>query len=501
GMALTSCLGALQADATEVDDASPHHAEIVLISDLAEGSEIQSLADSQWPEDTVVRMIRATPTSPGNAYFSVLESASSSAEISNKSRELRVRVSNAKSSKNEDFTLVWLDRENKPVDSSAIPFTVAAGSHRVVKLAAPPEDATAIELAGDDAPFDNRRYWIVAPPERKSIFVIEEKARAPEESLAYFLELLSFEESQYQIDVQRHEPGSPWYSDQDTPPAWVVLSHSATMSDADHCRNVLDAGGYVTLVLDGDADKTASDGTKIGEQMKNITSRCTEVEIGSISEGRPSEFAILERFDFGHPVLAPLADPQFNDFSRIRFWQHRRVETADLEGWRVLAWFGDDAPAMLERSVGQGQFLLMTFGWQPTQSQLALSSKFVPMMAGIVARAMPNPPDPQDGMIGDGPYTEPGIYPIADAKAMDKRVAVNVPSNESLTEPMDSSQLSRFGVRLASDIPPEPVANQQRRKMMAVELESRQSWWWWLVSACLVAVGLESMLCWGRSDR
>jgi hypothetical protein len=123
------------------------------------------------------------------------------------------------------------------------------------------------------------------------------------------------------------------------------------------------------------------------------------------------------------------------------------------------------------------------------------------MMAGIVARAMPNPPDPQDGMIGDSPYTEPGIYPIADAKAMDKRVAVNVPSNESLTEPMDSSQLSRFGVRLASDIPPEPVANQQRRKMMAVELESRQSWWWWLVSACLVAVGLESMLCWGRSDR
>jgi hypothetical protein len=104
-------------------------------------------------------------------------------------------------------------------------------------------------------------------------------------------------------------------------------------------------------------------------------------------------------------------------------------------------------------------------------------------------------------MIGDGPYTEPGIYPIADAKATDKRVAFNVPSNESLTEPMDPSQLSRYGVRLASHIPPEPVANQQRRKMMAVELESRQSWWWWLVSACLVAVGLESMLCWGRSDR
>ena len=49
------------------------------------------------------------------------------------------------------------------------------------------------------------------------------------------------------------------------------------------------------------------------------------------------EAALIDRGDvmlgeiaFDHPLFAPLAGAQFNDFTKIRFWKYRRIEASRL---------------------------------------------------------------------------------------------------------------------------------------------------------------------------
>src|SRR6185503_14634693 len=46
----------------------------------------------------------------------------------------------------------------------------------------------------------------------------------------------------------------------------------------------------------------------------------------------------------------------------------------------VLAKFDDGSPALVQLSVGKGNLLVLASGWNPTDSQFAVSSKFPPLM-------------------------------------------------------------------------------------------------------------------------
>jgi hypothetical protein len=490
GAALTACLDALQVDRADNDDAAGP-AEIIVLSDLTTGCDFQALAEYQWPEDVSLRLLRANPKKPGNASLVLLDPSDATGEY-------RVRVSNARDSVSESFRIRWLDEQSRGINDTSVECTVPRGSHRIVKLAPPPKSTIGIELEGDDCPFDNRRFVRLDAPSTATVCVVEDEGVAPEESLAYFLERLPLDTPNRTAVIRRCRPGSDWWTDQRQAPAWVVLSHAATISDADQARLVLQAGGHVTLVFDSPANTPHRDGGTLGDAFPKLTNRCAEVEIGAISEAKVREFDFWQRLDFGHPILAPLANSQFNDFSKVRFWRHRKFDGLDLAGWRVVAWFGENQPAWMERTVGSGHVQIMTAGWQPVESQLALSSKFVPLIAGIFAQAEPESRSPEEWIAGSERAPKPGIYSTEADDATSPRVAANLDVRESLTEPLDPSELARFGVRLETDQPPERVASERQRVLVAAELEARQSWWWWLVTACLLAVGLESLLCGSR---
>jgi hypothetical protein len=55
----------------------------------------------------------------------------------------------------------------------------------------------------------------------------------------------------------------------------------------------------------------------------------------------------------------------------------------------VLANFDHGKPAVLRKSVGKGEINIMASGWQPEESQFALSSKFLPLMLRYVQAALP----------------------------------------------------------------------------------------------------------------
>src|SRR6185312_8567365 len=91
-------------------------------------------------------------------------------------------------------------------------------------------------------------------------------------------------------------------------------------------------------------------------------------------------FALFGEVDFSHPLFAPFADPRYSDFTHVHFWKHRRWYIPAGAAAHVLAKFDDGSPALVQLSVGKGNLLVLASGWNPTDSQFAVSSKFPPLL-------------------------------------------------------------------------------------------------------------------------
>ena len=61
---------------------------------------------------------------------------------------------------------------------------------------------------------------------------------------------------------------------------------------------------------------------------------------------------MLGQIDFEHPIFAPFAEARFSDFTKIHFWKHRRLETDQIPGARVVARFDNGDPAFVQVPVG-----------------------------------------------------------------------------------------------------------------------------------------------------
>jgi hypothetical protein len=241
-------------------------------------------------------------------------------------------------------------------------------------------------------------------------------------------------------------------------------------------------------------------------------------------EAPDARHALLGQVDFTHPLFAPFADPRFSDFTRVYFWKHRRVDLNGLPQARALARFDDESPALFSVKAGKGQVFVLTSGWHPADSQLALSSKFVPLLysfleqtgtmavkraqyqtgttvplaAEMLTAATVKRPDGSTSQIEAGKAgiqaELPGIYGVQES-GRQWRFAVNLPSEESRTAPLPVEELERLGVPVHTTLLTSPQQVQARQeKLKHVELENRQKLWRWVVIAALAVVLLETWL-------
>ena len=250
------------------------------------------------------------------------------------------------------------------------------------------------------------------------------------------------------------------------------------------------------------------------------------IERVAVQESRPANYAMLAEIDFRHALFAPFADPRYSDFTKIHFWKYRRVEPDAFPGSRVLARFDSGDPALIEVPIGTGHLLVLTSGWQPEDSQLALSTKFVPLLYSMldysgapppsegqfhVGETLPLPsnvtdqarirlPDGSELSLSAGETnfsrtSMPGVYAIGS-----RRFAVNLDAGESRTAPLPADELERLGAPLAK--PTTVVAREIARKtyLQNAELENRQRFWRWLLVFAGAVLLLESWLA-GRTMR
>ena len=197
---------------------------------------------------------------------------------------------------------------------------------------------------------------------------------------------------------------------------------------------------------------------------------------------------------------------------------------------RVVARFDNGEPAVLERGLDKGRVFALTSGWHPEDSQLALSSKFVPMIGALIEMACGDneaiesatihqqvflpvnvngdpmfvtPPDGQEVRIAAdlSSFSEtnhPGIYRVKSGST-ESRFAVNLWLTESNTTPLNLEQLEQRGVRFGADLTRTERIDRERQQR-DTELENRQKVWRWLIVAALATLILETW-CAGRADR
>jgi hypothetical protein len=173
----------------------------------------------------------------------------------------------------------------------------------------------------------------------------------------------------------------------------------------------------------------------------------------------------------------------------------------------------------------------MASGWSRADSQLARSSKFVPLMMALLDRRDPRPFDAEEHIVGDPialPATldaskaltvhkpsgaivtlnpgstsfdradEPGIYKVDSADGP-RSFVVNLDAAESKTAALNVETLEQFGCRLANPTR-ERIEREQLRQLQNAELEGRQKLWRWIILAAIGILIVETGLA-GRIKR
>jgi Mg-chelatase subunit ChlD len=481
--------------------------KVVLISDLQQGARLAELTGFEWPADVELEL-RTVADDRGNTGLSLLADRAD-ADQSGKPAPFRVRVSNDAGAKQEQFRLAWSGTTGAEIEAYVPP-----GESRVVKVPRPPMGGPSptLKLSGDAHDFDNTLHFAGPQRQELTVFFLGTDTAADPAGLLYFLERAWDETPERIVKVVARKPSDPLTWDDVRPAPLVVLASQPSAEIAPVLDRYIREGGVVLAVLTAGAPALPS--------LAGASAQAVE-------EARGERYAMLRDVAFDHPLFAPLSGPQFGDFTKVHFWKHRKLTDQHLPGARVLARFDDGDPAVLEKASGRGRLVVFTSGWQPADSQLARSSKFVPLLTALlelrggrvtvgasyrVGDRVPVPPT--SGATGvrkpDGTVVtltaeagafdgtdQPGAY-ILGTPAGARSFAVNLDPTESLTAPLSAETLEQLGCRLVK-----PDADGQRaeaeRQQRNAELERSQAIWRVLILFAIAVLLVETGLAGWRT--
>ena len=527
GEALTMACGLLQDNKALDKTTNQTRLQVVVISDMQSGANLNALQSFEWPKEVKVSLRQVIADPAGNASVTVLRDSAES-DVDDE-KVVRVRVANDGESENEEFTIGWNLKapEAKPnnlldgelnIDSSAEladerTIQVPAGESRVIKMKpAVDQQPFAIELRGDPADFDNRFFLEPSSDQIRSIAFLGNSDRS-ESGLFYYLSEVFSSLDFLKAEVKMLE------SDVDlslTNPQLLVVAGDEIGNSEKRLRSFVKDGGQILLVLSS---------VKMEQIYRSLLDN-SKVKVG---EAKLKDFALLGEIDFKDQLFQPFADPKYSDFTRLKFWRHRTIDIpVELEP-RVVAKFDNGNPAIIRHLIGKGELVVLATGWNPEDSQLAVSTKFVPLMIGVLneiraagsqKRYVVGRPiefsaqdeivsvkDPsgnvfsltrseKENAASNSPLrftpNETGVYRTVDA-SNEFAFAVNIDPQESKVTPLDQSALEKFGMVLGLQ-PTRQEMIEEERQMKNAELEKSQRGWFLLIIAAMLVLTLETIV-------
>ncbi len=495
-------------DLIAVTDAETIRTELHVVSDFAAGTRISGLAGLGWPSGLSVNLDAVDSPTGGNASLHWLGwsedddgavarlRVSSDAGFRTASLQLQLRDAATGAALGDPQTVV-IGRESNTTALLPVPATAPA--------------ALRIDLTGDDMPFDNT-VWSVRPTERRlGVAILGAAERVTDPTAAEFYLHKAFAGWRDPVPVLRYElAASPAPDSSDgnvAPPPLIVVTRAPTAPEMAALRSQLERGAHVLLLADS-AETVATLETLLGEN---------DWLAADVSRRATRDNTILARIDFSHPLFAPFADPNYSDFTRIRFWSHLPLQPPPGSSVRVLAGFDDGSAAVLEADVGRGKLVVWNGAWTNRASQWVLSSKFVPWLQTLAERAAGGAVRPAvtelhlrpsagrearlspltgEESIDARQPVAPGVYRLPQGTPPGRLLALNVPVVESDIASLDFDAFADLGVPLTVTQTPADFAEQTRRaEAEAAHLaEARQkNWRWLLLLVALLLIG-ESIL-------
>jgi hypothetical protein len=502
GLALTTAAEKFTDDSANEKPASLR--ELVLITDLQEGAKLDGLQGHDWPAGVKVTIERVEAKHHTNAGLGIAGEPSSRA--AGDAGPL-MRVTNARDSGREKFSVGWTAENGSGFVDEPMEIYLPAGESRNFPAPKIPAGRVAaqLRLTGDEDGFDNAAFYAAPEKERLMIACLGLESANDPTKLRYYLERVFPETPRRKVEIISPTVQTAFSAELLNQTLFAVIPGPLAAEEIAAMRDWLVRGKTALLVLT-DAQTAPTLSALVGVPTIQIT------------EAR-GDYALLGEIDFANPLFVPFADPRFSDFTHIHFWKHRRWEIPPGTEAHVLAKFDDGSPALAQIPVGSGNLLVLASGWNPADSQLALSSKFPPLMqtmldwsgGAVPARfqfqtgdAIPSPvssggaavqwqkPDGKKESLAAGtPFAETDLPGIYTATFGDKRrqFAVNLPLDESRTAPMSPDELARLGVPLQT---PAQFAitktPEVQRHLQRAELENQQKIWRWLIVAVLAVI-------------
>ncbi|MFK7737410.1 MAG: BatA domain-containing protein [Pirellulaceae bacterium] len=512
-----------QCNASDLKDQARGSTEIVLFSDLHRESGIEALQGFAWPKGIQLDVRPIHASDPGNAWASLMASEPQESDDAT----YRVRVQNSADARNSTLELAWAIKDQTL--GRALAVQVPPGQVRVFPLRDKPLAADRIRINGDPWDQDNTLYIPKEEPIVRQIGYLGPANKPAEEDAGFFLNAAPLDSTSIQWKVKRFEPqeleqrllrtendDDRPFSAEGSPDVEGVLKSVVVDLDSDQTplavplRRFASAGGSVIILLSKPDINGAAD--FLASLLEH-----TEESI-QVGDSQGDDFALLSGINYKSATFAPFADPRFNDFSKIRIWNHRRVVLPDADDLDVVAKLDDDSPLLIQQTVGDGKISVLTCGWQPSSSGLALSSKFIPILNSLVdPRATArNPlavrfvgdsypegtselevissPESLDasGTTRDPIFESPGLY-SATIDGVSKTIAVQIPTSESMVVPVDPSIFEQFGVQLGT-VESDVDRTETARQLQVEELERKQRFWQWCILAAVLVLILESAI-------
>ena len=523
GLALTTAAEKFREDSANGISISLR--ELVLISDMQEGAKLDGLQGHDWPAGVKVILERVDAKPQSNAG---LEIQSRSKASFGDDQPVRVRVTNARDSSREKFQLNWQSENGAAVAPAPMEIYLPPGQTRGFSAPKLPTGTTAaeIQLTGDEVDFDNQSYFAAPEAGHLTIAWFGLDSNNDPAKMRYYLQRAFPDTPGRQVKVITPTVQQAFSPELLNQSVFAVIPGRLTPEETTALRDWLARGKTALFVV-------------TDEQAAPALAALTGLPGIRIAEAA-GEFALLGDIDFTHPLFAPFADPRYSDFTHIHFWKHRRMEIPPDAQARVLAKFDDSSPALAQIPVGQGNLLVLASGWNPADSQLALSSKFPPLMQTMldwsggaaparfqfetgevipppreisptaaltatgtaISRGEPvssggaavqwrKPDGKTESLTAGAAFGEtdlPGIY-TATFGDKQRHFAVNLPLDESRTAPLSPDELARLGVPLQT---PAQFAitktPEVQRHLQRAELENRQKLWRWLIVAVLAVM-------------
>lgn len=470
----------------------PGPRQIVLVSDLQAGSRLDTLQAYEWPKNVslVVEPVKARATTNAG-----LQLVADTAETTGRTETVvRVRVSNSTDATREQFKLGWSSATAAgQIVGASINAYVPPGQNRVIAVPVP-KDAPGLDrivLQGDDDDFDNTVYVIPPAQQKLGLLWLGGEAADDVRQPLFFLRRAISDTPRLAVNVVTRAPSAALAPDVVNAASVVFVTEALPVPTATALREQVLAGKTVVVTPRGAAAPTLA--ALLGRDSVAVT------------EVTPTNYAMFAEIDFQHALFAPFADPRYSDFTKIHIWKYRKLDTAGIPDVRVPARFDSGDPAIVDVPVGKGRVVVLATGWQPDDSQLSVSSKFVPLLWSLMELGGGIATAPSQWFVGDtaplpadaaekpAPFTQPGIREVK-AGAHTVRFAVNLDANESRTAPLSPDELERLGVPLKPVATKVAPTAEEKIVLQGLEAESRQKLWRWFIVATLAVLLLESAL-------